>query len=57
MKMNAPLSTATSSGSLAGVVGGDLLAQLGDAVAERLGVDEDLADQVVVMRSGHAGRT
>ena len=34
MNMNAPLSTPTSSGGRSGVVGGDLLAELGDALLQ-----------------------
>ena len=37
MNMNAPLSTPTSSGGRSGVVGGDLLAELGDALLQVVG--------------------
>ena len=39
-----------SSRSRPGVVGGDLLAELGDARAQRVGVDQDLADRPLELR-------
>ena len=57
MNMNAPLSTPTSSGGRSGVVGGDLLAELGDALLELvLGTDDRAADRGSGPRTPTASR-
>ena len=48
MNMNAPLRMPTSSGGLLVVVGGDLLAELADALLQLVLVDDDPADVRVV---------
>ena len=54
MNMNAPLSTPTSSGGRSCVVGGDLLAELGDALLEIVGARR--RDPLLVHRHARLAR-